>query len=110
MNSRWVLLEPSGTSSRLVFLRVENSLSAPASQSASLPVGVRLLSCQFLNQCAGVGLSARGDGIVLVDGKWICVAAVLSGRVGEKALASYATGGRHLVRTRRDLHKLVNIL
>jgi len=34
----------------------------------------------------------------------------LAGRVGEKVLASHAVRGRHLVRTRRDVHKLMNIL
>ena len=74
-------------------------------------VSVRLLSCHFLNQCVGVGLRACGDEIALVDGErdW-CRGLLEMGRVGEKALASYVGAGRRLVRTRRDLHKLMNIL
>lgn len=52
--------------------------------------------------------------IVLVEGERIGVAAVLRWQVGENILwsrlAPDAVGGRHLVRTRRDLRKLMNIL
>jgi hypothetical protein len=64
----------------------------------------------FSINAAGDGLRACGHEIALVDGEWICIAAVLQGGWGEKVLASHAVGGRHLVHTRRDVHKLMNIL
>ncbi len=82
----------------------------PANQGSFLPASMHLLSCRLFNQCA----RRRPTRLWTRDNprRWRVdlYRSSLAGRVGEKVLASHAVRGRHLVRTRRDVHKLMNIL